>query len=132
MSSSIAVLILFIVTLVAANIPFLTDRVFLVLNADSNKSFWLRFSEWFLLYFIILAVAAGLETKLHGQAYITYWKIFDFSKLGDATLATFFGLLWDSFILSDYWEFYAITLCLFTVFALPGFIYHYDLKKHLK
>lgn len=30
------------------------------------------------------------------------------------------------------WEFYVATLCLFVVFALPGFIYHYDLKKLFK
>lgn len=29
------------------------------------------------------------------------------------------------------WEFYATTLSLFVVFALPGFIYHYDLKRIL-
>lgn len=33
---------------------------------------------------------------------------------------------------SQQWEFYVATLCLFVVFALPGFIYHYDLKKLLK
>ncbi len=30
------------------------------------------------------------------------------------------------------WEFYVATLCLFVVFALPGFIYHYDLKNLFK
>ena len=29
------------------------------------------------------------------------------------------------------WEFYVASLCLFVVFALPGFIYHYDFKKLL-
>ena len=29
------------------------------------------------------------------------------------------------------WEFYATTLSLFVVFELPGFIYHYDLKRIL-
>jgi hypothetical protein len=111
MSTPIAVLILFIVTIIAANIPFLTDKVFLVLKADSNKSFRMRFAEWFLLYIIVMAIAIGLEIKLHGAAYAKVWEVWNFSQN---------------------WEFYAITLCLFTVFALPGFIYHYDLKKHLK
>lgn len=110
MSSSIAILILFIITLIAANIPFLTDRVLLVLKADSKKSFRLRFTEWFLMYVIVMAVAIGLETKLHGTAYAKVWEVWNFSQN---------------------WEFYAITLCLFVVFALPGFLYHYDLKKHL-
>ena len=29
------------------------------------------------------------------------------------------------------WEFYAVTLCLFVIFALPGFIYHVELKTRL-
>ena len=111
MSTPIAVLILFIVTIIAANIPFLTDKVFLVLKSDSNKSFWMRFTEWFFLYIIVMAIAIGLETKIHGTAYAKVWEFWNFAQN---------------------WEFYAITLCLFTVFALPGFIYHYDLKKHLK
>ena len=30
------------------------------------------------------------------------------------------------------WEFYTSTLCLFLVFALPGFIYRFDLKHLLQ
>jgi len=111
MSSSIAVLILFIITLIAANIPFLSDRVLLVLNSSNNKGFWLRFAEWFIMYLVVMAIAIGLETKLHGAAYEKVWEVWNFSQ---------------------HWEFYSITLCLFVVFALPGFIYQYDLKKHLK
>lgn len=111
MSTSIAVLILFVVSLIAANIPFLTDRVLLVLAAKKNKSFWLRFTEWFLMYVVVMAVAIGLEAKLHGAAYAKVWEFWNFA---------------------EHWEFYAITLCLFVVFAMPGFIYHYDLKRYLK
>lgn len=111
MSSSTALLLLFIVTSVAANIPFISDRVLLVLKADSNKSFWLRFAEWFMMYIVVMATAIGLESKLHGAAYAKVWEFWNFSQ---------------------HWEFYSITLCLFMVFALPGFIYHYDLRKHLK
>ncbi|MDX2504995.1 MAG: DUF2818 family protein [Gammaproteobacteria bacterium] len=111
MSSSIAVFMLFIISLIAANLPFLSDRVLFVFKADNNKSFWLRFSEWFILYVLVMAIAIGLETKLHGAAYAKVWEFWNFSQ---------------------HWEFYSITLCLFVVFALPGFIYLYDLKKHLK
>ena len=27
------------------------------------------------------------------------------------------------------WEFYAVILCLFVIFALPGFIYHVQLQR---
>ena len=110
MTSSIAIVILFIITLIAANIPFLTDNAFFILKSKNQKSFWFRFSEWFFMYIIVMAIAIGLETKLHGVAYAKVWEVWNFAQN---------------------WEFYAITLCLFVVFALPGFLYHYDLKKHL-
>lgn len=111
MSNFNAVFILFILSLVAANLPFITDKVLFVLKTDDSKSFWLRFVEWFLMYIVVMAIAIGLETKLHGMAHARVWEFWNFSQ---------------------HWEFYSITLCLFMVFALPGFIYHYDLKKHLK
>ncbi len=111
MSLSIALIILFIVTLIAANLPFVTDRFLFVIKTKHEKKFILRFIEWFLMYIAVMTIAIGLETKLYGVAYEKVWQFWDFSK---------------------HWEFYAITLCLFVVFALPGFLYLYDLKKHLK
>ena len=111
MSSSFAVTLLFIITLIAANIPFISDRVLLVLSSENEKKFGLRALEWFIMYIIVMTIAIGLEVKLHGNAYARVWEFWNFST---------------------HWEFYSITLCLFVVFALPGFIYHYDLKKHLK
>jgi len=111
MSSSILVLILFVVALIAANIPFISDKVLLVLNTDNDKKFWLRALEWFLMYLVVMVIAIGMEIKLHGNAYANVWEFWNFSQ---------------------HWEFYSITICLFVVFALPGFIYHYDLKKYLK
>jgi len=35
-------------------------------------------------------------------------------------------------IYSQDWEFYASTFCLFLVFALPGFIFRFDLKHLLQ
>lgn len=111
MTTSIALVLLFIVTLAAANIPFISDRTLLVMDSENEKKFWLRALEWFLMYLIVMAIAIGLEIKLHGNAYAPVWEFWNFTT---------------------HWEFYSITLCLFVVFALPGFIYHYDLKKHLK
>jgi hypothetical protein len=98
-------------TLAAANIPFISDRLLLFFESKSPKSFWLRLFEWFVMYVLTLALATGLEIKLYGEAYRKVWEFWKFP---------------------DHWEFYTITLCLFMVFALPGYIYHYDLKRHLK
>lgn len=110
MSTTIAIFILFILALIAANIPFISDRVMFLYASKSRKIFWLRLLEWFSMYLLTLALATGLEIKLYGEAYSKIWEIWHFPQ---------------------YWEFYIITLCLFLVFALPGFIYQYDLKKHL-
>jgi hypothetical protein len=67
-----------------------------------RKSAWLRWLEWLLLYVIVGLVSVGLEYKVTGVRQ------------------------------PQSWEFYVVTLALFMVFALPGFIYHYDLKKLLQ
>ena len=66
-----------------------------------NKNAWWRWLEWLLLYFIMGFLAFALERKITGVHH------------------------------QQDWEFYVTTLSLFMVFALPGFIYHYDLKRIL-
>ncbi len=67
-----------------------------------NKTAAWRWLEWLVYYVLTGLLAMALEYKITGGNY------------------------------SQQWEFYVATLCLFVVFALPGFIYHYDLKKLLK
>jgi len=66
------------------------------------KSGWLRLFEWLVWYAIVFVAGFALEQQTMGTR------------------------------ASQDWEFYVTTLCLFVVFALPGFIYHCDLKKILK
>ena len=101
LSTSISLLIL--VAFIAANLPWITERLFGVFALQSNtKSIWLCFLEWFILYLLVGMIALGLEKKFTSDIY------------------------------TQSWEFYASTLCLFLVFALPGFIYRFDLKHLLK
>lgn len=67
-----------------------------------NKTAGWRWMECLVCYGLVGLLAMALENKLTGGLH------------------------------GQQWEFYVATLCLFTVFALPGFIYHYDLKKLLK
>jgi len=86
----------------AANLPWLSDRLFFILQpAADNKRIWFRLLEWLLLYFLMGGIAMGLEQKSAGNTY------------------------------NQGWEFYAVTLCLFVIFALPGFICHVELKTRL-
>ena len=66
-----------------------------------NKTAVWRWLEWLIYYVLTGLLAMGMEYKITGGIY------------------------------AQQWEFYLATLCLFVVFALPGFIYHYDLKKLL-
>ncbi|UOG93848.1 MAG: DUF2818 family protein [Candidatus Thiothrix sulfatifontis] len=80
--------------LVLANLPWLSQRCFLILQCE-HKSAWLRLLEWFVLYFIVGGLALLLEQRAMGTIH------------------------------PQDWEFYAVTLALFLVFAFPGFIYRH-------
>ena len=91
----------------AANLPFLTERVFglVPLKAGSAadgsvrpKSLPLRLLELIVLYFVVGSLSRLLESSIGG-------------------------------VFKQGWEFYAITGCLFLVLAFPGFIWQYLRKR---
>ena len=91
--------ILLTVAFIAANLPWLSERFLLVIaTGEKGKRVWMRLLEWLCLYFIVGGLSLGLETRVTGGIH------------------------------AQNWEFYAVTSCLFIVFALPGFIYRHDLK----
>ena len=90
-----AILILLLIAFVAANLPFLIERILLVFKPRSGtKAFPWRLVELTLLYCITGALALALESR-------------------------------QGSIDPQNWEFYAISYCLFLVFAYPGFVYRY-------
>lgn len=96
------IIVFLIVAFAAANLPWLTDRLFGFYAVKSaTKSVWLTLGEWLVLYFLMGLIALGIEKKFNSEIY------------------------------SQGWEFYATTFCVFIVFALPGFIYRFDLKHLL-
>lgn len=66
-----------------------------------HKTILFRWLEWFVFYLLCGFLAILFEQKVMGEAF------------------------------SQGWEFYVVSLCLFVVFALPGFIYFVDLRKVL-
>lgn len=101
MSASTAVWIVLLFAMVAANLPWLSNRILFVIEPKGgDKGPWLRLLEWLLLYFLVGGITLGLEQKISGERH------------------------------AQDWEFYAVTACLFLVFALPGFIYRTDLRVH--
>ena len=102
MTTHFAVWLLLGLAVVAANLPWLSGRLFFIHKpVGDNKGIWFRLLEWLLLYFLMGGIAMGLEQKSAGNTY------------------------------NQDWEFYAVTLCLFVIFALPGFIYHVELKTRI-
>ncbi|MGH8751993.1 MAG: DUF2818 family protein [Burkholderiales bacterium] len=84
----------------AANLPFFSERILFCIRPKSAEK---KFG-WRLLEVLLLYFIVG------GVAYILEARAQNVHEQG--------------------WEFYAITLCLFLVFAYPGFIYRYLWGKH--
>lgn len=94
--------LLLISSIVAANLPWLSERFFFIFTPpNAHKAIWMRLLEWFCLFILFLIGALGIEKKLMGGNY------------------------------QQGWEFYVVLFCLFLVFALPGFLYRHDLQPHL-
>jgi len=98
-----AILILIVLAIISANLPWFSQRFFLLFDppGGAGKRLWMSLLEWLVLFIVFLLGALGLEQKLMGQLY------------------------------RQDWEFYAVIFCLYVVFALPGFIYRYDLRPHM-
>lgn len=84
-----------LVAVVLANLPFLTDRLFLVWTVSGGA----KGVPWRLLELVVYYAVTG------ALAYLIE------SRMGP--------------VHTQRWEFYAITVCLFLVFAYPGFLYRY-------
>jgi len=87
--------LLLILAFIAANLPFLVERIFFIVKPRSgSKNVAWRLLELVVMYFVVGGIAWLLE-----------------GKLGD--------------IHQQNWEFYAVNASLFVVFAYPGFVYRY-------
>jgi hypothetical protein len=95
MDVSLSSWLVILLAVLAANLPFFSERVFGLLPwRRATKPFWLRLLELFVLYLALGLVASLLEARLGNRFRQT-------------------------------WEFYAVTGCLFIVLAYPGFVHRY-------
>jgi len=92
--------ILLLLFLLAANSPWFSERLFFVIPVKQKpKSVAWCLLELIVLYFVVGAIAFYSEHATMGQ------------------------------IATQKWEFYAITACMFLVFAFPGFVYRFFWKQ---
>lgn len=99
MDIATATWLLILIALLAANLPFLNQRLLAIFKIKKViKPVWVCLLELIFLYFIVGLLAYMLEAYT-GQ------------------------------VKAQSWELYAVTACLFLVFAFPGFVYQYLLRR---
>jgi len=99
-SQSASVWLVLVVALVAANLPFMNERLFGVFSLPSaHKLLAVRLGELVALYFLVGGLGLLFERRV-GQ------------------------------IAPQGWEFYAVSGSLFLVLAFPGFTWRYLIKHH--
>jgi hypothetical protein len=86
--------VLLVVALLAANLPFLSDRLFYIISLPTGKHAGWHLLELVLAYFLVGGISVLLERQMGPTQ-------------------------------SQGWEFYAVTGCMFLVFAFPGFTYRH-------
>lgn len=96
MTQTASIWFVILAALVAANLPFVNERILLIgpHSKAANKTVWLRLLELVVLYVLVGCVATWLEQRA-GQ------------------------------IFTQGWEFYAVTATLFLTLAFPGFVWRY-------
>ncbi|WP_298293304.1 DUF2818 family protein [Thiomonas sp.] len=95
-----AVWLVIALAFIAANLPFVSNRFFLVFPLKKTpKSVWLRLAELVILYFVVGFIGRALEARI-GQNY------------------------------PQQWEFYAVSASMFLVLAFPGYVLRYMVKHH--
>lgn len=85
--------LIILLSIVVANLPWLTDSFFLCFSLKEKKSILVTLIELIIFYFIIGSILLLIEYQVIGNIH------------------------------NQDWEFYAVTFILFVVFSFPGFIY---------
>lgn len=96
------VVMILVIAAVAANLPWISERFLVFWTPVAGKKEWMRLLEWLILYGLVALIAVGVERKAFGSVH------------------------------SQSWEFFVVTICLFIIFAVPGFVYRHVLSRLLQ
>lgn len=103
MNQTAAIWLLIVLACVAANLPFINERLFAVFTvkqfAKGIKPFYVRVFE-FLVWYAVIGLIGMLFERMIGNPF------------------------------NQGWEFYVTALSLFVVLAFPGFVIRYLLKQN--
>ncbi|WP_308389296.1 DUF2818 family protein [Acidithiobacillus sp. AMEEHan] len=95
-------MIYILVSFIAANLPWLSRKRFVFGSRNPKKTLPWYLGEWFAMYVLMGLIGMGLERFLVGHNH------------------------------AQGWEFYVIALCMFAVFAIPGFIWRFNIVPMLR
>jgi hypothetical protein len=92
MGQSASVWMVIVLALVAANLPFLSQRLLVVVPLSTGKNLAIRLAELVVLYFVVGAIGLLLEKRL-GQIAPQGWEFYAITGTLFVTLA-FPGFVW--------------------------------------
>ncbi|MDE1952166.1 MAG: DUF2818 family protein [Betaproteobacteria bacterium] len=72
---SSAVWLVLVLALIGANLPFFSNRFFLVFPLKKPKGWFVRLAEVIVMYFLVGGVSLALESRL-GQIYPQKWEFY--------------------------------------------------------
>ncbi len=92
MGQSASVWLVIVFALLAANVPFVSQRLFALVKLHHGKNLAIRFAELVVMYFLVGAAALLLEKRL-GQIAPQGWEFYAITGTLFITLA-FPGFVW--------------------------------------
>ena len=92
MSQAASVWIVILAALLAANLPFVTERLFGIVPLKRRKNVAARLGELVVMYFVVGAIGLGLERRL-GEIAPQGWEFYAVTGALFLTLA-FPGFVW--------------------------------------
>jgi len=69
-------LVLILVILIIANVPWFTERLFLAFQMEKGKSWGWRLLELLVFYFLSLVIATMSEIRFSGDVHPQQWEFF--------------------------------------------------------
>jgi Protein of unknown function (DUF2818) len=92
MGQSASVWLVIVLALLAANLPFLSQRLLAIVPLSAGKNLAIRLAELVLLYFVVGGIGLLLEKRL-GQIAAQTWEFYAITATLFITLA-FPGFVW--------------------------------------
>jgi hypothetical protein len=109
-----------LLALTGANLPFASERLFCVIALRSLRS----------LRSLRTSRSSSASSSLHPPVKGVVWRMGEFIVLYGVVIATGFALeMHRGNRFPQGWAFYVITLCMFAVFAFPGFVWRYLVRR---